>query len=31
MGGDKSSYRELVNKIIVYGEDKDLILKIDKK
>ncbi len=29
-GEDESSYRELVHKIIVYGENNDLVLNIDK-
>ncbi len=29
-GEDESSYRDLVHKIIVYGENNDLVLNIDK-
>ena len=29
--GDESLYREQVNKIIVYGEDNNLVLNIEKK
>lgn len=28
--GDESGYRKLVNKILAYGEENDLILNIDK-
>lgn len=29
-GGDESGYRVLVNDILVYGEENDLILNVDK-
>lgn len=29
-GGDETGYRELVDKILAYGDDNDLILNVDK-